>query len=164
MIAKKIEQSLEQAGVAINRTQPWDIQVHDNRWFRRVLLEKNLGMGESYMDGWWDCAQLDVMIYRLLRGGLEDQMKGGLRYLLHFIPGLVFNLQSQARSRIIAERHYDLDNELFLSFLDGNYQYSCAYFDGTDDLDEAQRKKLDLIARKLQISKDDHVLDIGCGW
>ena len=103
MIAKKIEQSLEQAGVAINRTQPWDIQVHDNRWFRRVLLEKNLGMGESYMDGWWDCAQLDVMIYRLLRGGLEDQMKGGLRYLLHFIPGLVFNLQSKARSRIIAE-------------------------------------------------------------
>ncbi|MBU1195064.1 MAG: cyclopropane fatty acyl phospholipid synthase [Proteobacteria bacterium] len=164
MIARKIEQILAQAGVAINGSQPWDIQVHDKRWFRRVLFEKNLGLGESYMDGWWDCEQLDEMIYRLLRNGLENHVKGGLRYLLHFIPGLVFNLQSRARSHIIAERHYDLDNELFLSFLDANHQYSCAYFDSTNDLDEAQRKKLDLIARKLQISKEDHLLDIGCGW
>ncbi len=163
-LANKVHQSLEYAGVSINGAQPWDIQVHDKRWFRRVLLEKNLGLGESYMDGWWDCEQIDETIYRLLLGRLEDQVKGGLRYLLHFIPGLVFNLQSKARSRIIAERHYDLDNGLFLSFLDANHQYSCGYSDETNDLDEAKRKKLYLIARKLRISKDDHLLNIGCGW
>lgn len=164
MLEKTVQEHLEKAGVAINGARPWDIQVHDRRWFRRVLLEKNLGLGESYMDGWWDCSQLDEAVCRLLRGGLEDQVKGGLRYLRHFVPGIVFNLQSKARSRIIAERHYDLDNELFLSFLDVNHQYSCAYYNGTDDLDEAQRKKLNLIARKLQLSKGDHLLDIGCGW
>lgn len=164
MLANAVQKSLEQAGVTINGSQPWDIQVHDKRWFRRVLLEKNLGLGESYMDGWWDCERIDEMVCRLLRGGLEDQVKGGLRYLMRFIPALIFNLQSRSRSRIIAERHYDLDNELFLSFLDGNLQYSCAYFDDTDDLEEAQRKKLELIARKLRLSKEDHLLDIGCGW
>jgi len=164
MLAKTVQQRLNQAGLVINGPQPWDIQVHDKRWSRRVLVEKNLGLGESYMDGWWDCEQIDETIYRLLLGGLEDQVRGGWRYLLHFIPGLIFNLQSRARSRIIAERHYDLDNELFLSFLDANHQYSCAYFDKTDDLEEAQRKKLELIARKLHISQNDHLLDIGCGW
>ena len=128
MLANTVQKSMEQAGVIINGSQPWDIQIHDKRWFYRVLLNKNLGLGESYMDGWWDCQRIDEMIFRLLRGRLEEQVKGGLRYLMHFVPGIVFNLQAKARSRIIAERHYDIDNELFLSFLDDNHQYSCAYF------------------------------------
>lgn len=164
MLAKAVQHNLEQAGVAINGSHPWDIQVYDKRWFRRVLFGKNLGLGESYMDGWWDCERIDEAICRLLRGGVEDRIKGGLQVLLHHVPAIVLNLQSKARSHVIAERHYDLDNELFLSFLDANQQYSCAYFDGTEDLDEAQRNKLDLIARKLQLTPGDHLLDIGCGW
>lgn len=164
MLAETIQKKLEKAGITINGPNAWDIHVHDKRWFRRVLLEKNLGLGESYMDGWWDCKRIDEMIYRLLRSGIENEIKGGLRYLLHFLPGLIFNLQSKTRSRIIAERHYDLDNDLFLSFLDSNCQYSCAYFYETDDLEQAQRQKLELIARKLNLSKNDHLLDIGCGW
>ncbi|MCX5884480.1 MAG: hypothetical protein NT096_00960 [Proteobacteria bacterium] len=62
MLAKTVQQSLAHAGVAINGSRSWDIQVHDKRWFRRVLLEKNLGLGESYMDGWWDCEKIDEMI------------------------------------------------------------------------------------------------------
>ena len=164
MVVRAFEKKLENVGIAINGRQPWDIQVHDKRWYRRVLLEKNLGLGESYMDGWWDCGRIDEAISRILRGGIEDDVKGGLRYLLHYLPGLLLNLQSRARSRTIAERHYDLDNELFLSFLDPNLQYSCAYFDDTDDLYEAQRRKLDLVAHKLHLSENDHLLDIGCGW
>jgi cyclopropane-fatty-acyl-phospholipid synthase len=87
-----------------------------------------------------------------------------LLLLLRFLPEIVFNLQSKSLSRIIAERHYDIDNDLFLSFLDSYNQYSCGYFEGTDDLEQAQRKKLDLICRKLDINGLDHVLDIGCGW
>jgi len=143
---------------------PSDIRVNDSRWFGRVLREKSLGLGESYMDGWWDCAQLDEMFYRLLRCGLDSKVRGNLRYLLSFLPGLLFNLQSRMRSRMVAKRHYNLGNDLFLSFLDDYQQYSCGYFKQTDDLDQAQQDKLALIARKLQLSGSDHVLDIGCGW
>ncbi|MDZ7667857.1 MAG: cyclopropane fatty acyl phospholipid synthase [Desulfotignum sp.] len=164
MFSKLIEEKLEKAGITINGSKPWDIQVHDKKWYRRVLLEKNLGLGESYMDGWWDCGQIDEMIHRLLRSGLEDDVTGGLLYRLLSWPAFFLNLQSKARSRIIAKRHYDLDNDLFFSFLDANYQYSCGNFDQTDDLDVAQKQKLSLIARKLNLSEQDHLLDIGCGW
>jgi cyclopropane-fatty-acyl-phospholipid synthase len=87
-----------------------------------------------------------------------------LKYLPLLLPGVLFNLQSKARARIVAERHYDLGDDLFLAFLDPYNQYSCAYFDGTADLDQAQRKKLDLICRKIALGRSDHVLDIGCGW
>jgi cyclopropane-fatty-acyl-phospholipid synthase len=164
LIAKKLHTLFEQAGVTINGAQPWDVQIHDNRWYRRVCQKKNLGLGESYMDGWWDCGQIDEMISRLLRGGLDDKLKGSFRYSLGFLPEVLFNLQSRARSSMIAEHHYDLDNDLFSSFLDPYHQYSCGFFEATDDLDLAQQKKLDLIAGKLNLSAKDHVLDIGCGW
>ena len=161
---KKNSQKLELAGILVDGSQDWDIQVNDRRWFRRVFLEKNLGLGESYMDGWWDCRRIDEMINHLLRSGIQNEIKGGLRYLLHFLPGYLYNLQTETRSHIIAKRHYDLDNDLFLCFLDPHHQYSCGYFNGTDDLDQAQLSKLELITRKLNLSANDHLLDIGCGW
>lgn len=65
---------------------------------------------------------------------------------------------------MIAERHYDLGNQLFFSFLDPYNQYSCGFFEGTDDLSQAQKNKLALISAKLHLTANDHVLDIGCGW
>ncbi len=159
-----LQELLASADIRLNGSNPWDIQVKDARWFERVWREKNLGLGESYMDGWWECAQLDEMFYRLLRCGLERQVRGSLRYLLSYLPGVLFNLQSRLRSRIIARHHYDLGNDLFLAFLDDYQQYSCGYFEKTDDLHRAQLDKLALIAGKLQLSNSDHVLDIGCGW
>jgi len=162
--ARMIQEMLARAGVSINGSNPWDIQVKDDRWYARVLREKNLGLGESYVDGWWDCGQLDEFICRVLRSGLDEKVKGDFKYLLRLLPGVLFNLQSRARSRMIAERHYDLDNELFLSFLDPYNQYSCAYFKDAEDLNQAQRNKLELICKKLSVARQDHVLDIGCGW
>ena len=164
MTSTSIVELLASVGIRINGHDPWDIQVHDDRWLTRLLREKNLGLGESYMEGWWDCAQIDGMIFRLLRGGLENKVKGNWRYMLSLLPGLVFNLQSRSRSHIIAKRHYDLGNDLFFSFLDAQHLYSCAYFKDTDDLETAQEKKLELIARKLDLTKGDRLLDIGCGW
>jgi cyclopropane-fatty-acyl-phospholipid synthase len=155
---------LEQAGIAIEGPNPWDIRVHDRRWYRRVLRDRNLGLGESYMDGWWDCGRIDEMIYRLLRGGLEEKVRAGLAYIVRFLPSVLFNRQSKSRAGIIARRHYDLGNDLFFSFLDDCRQYSCGYFKDTDDLDQAQRHKMELICRKLNLSATDHLLDIGCGW
>jgi len=164
MVSDMICELLGDAGITVNGSNPWDIHVHDDRWYARVWRSKSLGLGESYMDGWWDCRQLDEMICRLLRSGLEEKVRGSLRYLIRFLPSIFFNLQSRARCRMIAERHYDLGNDLFFSFLDPYNQYSSGYFEETDSLDEAQLKKLALICSKLNINARDHVLDIGCGW
>ena len=164
MVSDTVRELVEHAGIHINGKEPWDITVHDDRFFGRVLGEKNLGLGESYMDGWWDCPRIDEMICRLLRAGIEDRVRGSLRYALPFVRAYLFNLQKVSRARIIAERHYDTGNDLFFSFLDPYNQYSCAFFEGTDDLNQAQRQKMGLIVGKLGLSEADTLLDIGCGW
>ncbi len=159
-----IEQLLSEVGVKINGPNPWDIQVRDERFYARALKEGSLGLGESYMEGWWDCARIDEFIYRLLKGNLEEKIRENLRMFLSYLSARIFNLQSIARAGIVARRHYNLGNDLFFSFLDPCNQYSCGYFQGTEDLAEAQRKKLDLICRKIDLQSRDHILDIGCGW
>ncbi len=116
------------------------------------------------MDGWWDCERVDEFIYRLLRSGIENNVRGNLGLLLRALPWLLLNLQSKARARIIADRHYNLGNDLFAAFLDPYMQYSCAFFEGTDDLEQAQLNKLEMICAKLDLAPGDHLLDIGCGW
>lgn len=155
---------LSYAGVAINGRNPWDIQVKDDRLYARVLKDKNLGLGEAYMEGWWDCEHLDEFIYRVLSARLDRKIKGSPSLFFPYLLAVFFNRQSKARSHIIADRHYNLGNDLFMSFLDSYNQYSCAYFDNTKDLSLAQFKKLDLICKKINLRSDDRVLDIGCGW
>ncbi|MFO7716168.1 cyclopropane fatty acyl phospholipid synthase [Desulfosarcina sp.] len=162
--AEAIRMLLKEVGIEIDGPAPWDLQVHDQRWYSHVVRNKNLGLGESYMDGWWDCAQIDETVCRLQLGGLEDKIRGNVKYLVRLLPAILFNLQSSSRARIIAQRHYDLGNDLFFAFLDQYRQYSCGYFQDTDDLDRAQQNKLELICRKLNLSPSDHLLDIGCGW
>ncbi|MCX5861577.1 MAG: cyclopropane fatty acyl phospholipid synthase [Desulfomonile sp.] len=159
-----VTELLARVGVTINGSNPWDIQVKDERICARVLAQKNLGLGESYMDGWWDCKSIDELICRILKGNLEKKIRGNLKHLLAVVQAVLFNRQSRKRSRRVAQEHYDLDNELFMSFLDPYNQYSCAYFTGTESLERAQSNKLDLICRKIDLQSIDHVLDIGCGW
>lgn len=152
------------AGIGINGGDPWDIQVHDACWYGRVLKDKSLGLGESYMDGWWDCAQLDALFDRLIRSRLSGKLRSTLRDRWRMLPGRLCNLQKCSRARIVAKRHYNLGNDLFASFLDPNWQYSCGYFQRTDSLEQAQKDKLAMICGKLELSANDHLLDIGCGW
>jgi len=107
---------------------------------------------------------LDEFVCKILTSGLDKKITGGIKLLIPLLSAILFNMQSKIRSRAVAEQHYDLDDELFMSFLDPYNQYSCAYFDETDDLNEAQVKKMELICKKINLSKDDNVLDIGCGW
>ena len=159
-----LERLLARADVAIDGDRPWDIRVHDDRFYSRVIRNGNLGLGEAYMDGWWDCPRIDEMIRRILQARLDKHVRGGPRVWLALLPALLFNRQTRRGAREVARRHYDLGNDLFLSFLDANQQYSCAYFDGCDDLDEAQARKLELICDKLELQPGDTLLDIGCGW
>ncbi|MBI4961948.1 MAG: cyclopropane fatty acyl phospholipid synthase [Desulfomonile tiedjei] len=161
---KVVQELLGLCGVTVNGAAFCDIKVNDDRMYSRMLRYKNLGLGESYMDGWWDCQRLDEFIFRILSARLDQKVRGSLKFLLPVAKALLFNRQSKIRSREVAERHYDLGNELFFSFLDPYNQYSCAYFNGTDNLDQAQLNKMDLICRKLGLSSGDRVLDIGFGW
>jgi len=164
MFEKAIRQLLEEAGVEVDGAAAWDLQVHDRRLYRRVFLEQSLGLGEAYVDGWWDCECVDQLLTRLLRAGAHQRIGPGWKQVLQHGLHVLGNMQSKARALMVAERHYNLDNDLFGRFLDPYRQYSCAYFRDTDDLAQAQQDKLDLICRKLELDAQDHLLDIGSGW
>jgi cyclopropane-fatty-acyl-phospholipid synthase len=152
------------ADVRINGDCPWDIQVHDRRFFSRVLASGTLGFGESYMEGWWDCAALDEMCCRAIRAGLEKRFKFRLPNVWAFLTALLANQQTLRRSRKVGRVHYDLSNDFFEAMLDPNMQYSCALFAEGDDLASAQLRKLDWICERLRLRPGLRLLDIGCGW
>ncbi|KXS38347.1 MAG: cyclopropane-fatty-acyl-phospholipid synthase [Halomonadaceae bacterium T82-2] len=159
-----IESLLDGSGVALNGTSPWDIQVHHPDFFSRVLHQGTLGLGESYMEGWWECERIDEMTHRLLRHGLGEHAHTPSERLMYKLQAGFFNLQSKARAYIVGEAHYDLGNDLFERMLDPTMCYSCGYWKDAETLHEAQVAKLDLAARKLGIEPGMKVLDIGCGW
>src|SRR5574340_1166115 len=159
MLEKRlIETMFSRAGIVVNGSNPWDIQINDDRLYARLLRDKNLGLGEAYMEGIWSCRQVDEFIYRIQKANLDDGIRNNIKFLLPQLGAMLFNPQSRSRSRHVAERHYNLGNDLFMSFLDPYNQYSCAYFHGTEDLAEAQRNKLDLICKKIELKPQDHVL------
>lgn len=161
---KEVKALFSQAGVAINGDQAWDVQVHDPRFYKRLLTQGSLGFGESYVEGWWDAEALDECIFRLLRARIDQKVRPGLKLMWNLFVWQLFNMQTKGRAKKAVEHHYDLDNELFFSFLDPYHQYSCGYYYQTNDLATAQEQKLELICLKLQLMPGDEVLDIGCGW
>jgi cyclopropane-fatty-acyl-phospholipid synthase len=152
------------ADISINGVRPWDIQVHDRRFFSRVLASGTLGFGESYMDGWWDCDALDEMCCRAIRAGLEKRFEFKLPNVWAFLTALLVNQQTSRRSRKVGRVHYDLSNDFFEAMLDPNMQYSCALFAEGNDLASAQLRKLDWICQRLRLRPGLRLLDIGCGW
>ena len=72
----QVKEILAGIDIDINGTRPWDVQVHDERLYSRVLLRGSVGLGEAYMDGWWDCEALDQFFTKLLRAGLHRNHRG----------------------------------------------------------------------------------------
>lgn len=161
---KIVTEMMGKANIRLGGSDPWDIRVKDDRFYGRVLRDHSLGLGESYMDGWWECDRIDRMIHRLIEAHLDEEVKKSFRMVTSVIAARMFNRQSKYRAREVADRHYNLDNDLFFSFLDPYKQYSCAFFNGSKRLDDAQRHKMELICRKTELSPGDKVLDIGSGW
>ncbi|MEQ1930481.1 MAG: cyclopropane fatty acyl phospholipid synthase [Parvularculaceae bacterium] len=161
---RKVQELLSRAGLTVNGPNPYDPQILDERLYARVLGGGALAMGESYMDRWWDCERLDELAFRATSARLNKKFGVDLETALYVAGSRLLNLQTRARARQVAERHYDLDNDLYMSFLDPYNQYTCGYFKDTDDLNVAQERKLDLICRKIGVSPGDRILDIGCGW
>jgi len=159
-----VRELLDSAGIELNGSAPRDIQVRDDRFYRRVLRDGALGLGEAYMDGWWECEALDECIDYILRAGLENQVRGNWKYKWHLARAKLFNLQRISRARQIGEYHYDQGNDLFEAMLDPRMNYSCGYWRTAQALDEAQEAKLDLICRKLELKQGMSILDLGCGF
>ncbi|MDH5768934.1 MAG: cyclopropane fatty acyl phospholipid synthase [Nitrospirota bacterium] len=159
-----VEEILYPAGIIVNGNNPWDIRIKDDRFYKRVIKEGSLGLGESNMDEWWECERLDEFFYKLLPSNPEEKVRKNLKIILHELPAVVFNLGSKSRSFQIGERHYDIGNELYRHMLDRRMIYSCGYWKDASDLDSAQEAKLDLICRKIGLRRGEKVLDIGCGW
>lgn len=158
-----IAEQLARADIRINGDRPWDLVVNDRRFFQRVLSQGSLGFGESYMDGWWDCEQLDELVSRVFAFNLTAELKS-VRLLFPYLRAKLFNLQSPARAFIIGEAHYDIGNDLYERMLDKRMTYTCGYWKDAQDLDAAQEAKLDLVCRKIGLQAGQRVLDIGCGW
>ncbi|MBZ0091557.1 MAG: cyclopropane fatty acyl phospholipid synthase [Sulfuricellaceae bacterium] len=155
-----------EAGIPINANVPWGIQVLDKQVYRRILSKGSLGFGEAYMDGLWECERLDQFFHRLLQADIDEKLGGWarMRLLGDILRHGLFNLQSSRRAFQVGEQHYDIGNDVFKAMLDPSMSYSCAYWDQAANLEEAQRNKLDLICRKLELRPGERLLEIGCGW
>jgi cyclopropane-fatty-acyl-phospholipid synthase len=151
------------ADIRVGGNRPWDMRVHHPATFDRILAQGSLGLGESYLDGWWDCDEVDELINRILRARLDEQV-GRAGWLWASLKARLTNLQSPQRAWQVGEMHYDLGNDLYEAMLDPSMAYSCAYWPAAQTLEQAQEAKLELICQKLQFQPGMTLLDIGCGW
>jgi cyclopropane-fatty-acyl-phospholipid synthase len=160
-----IEELLQDTDIAIDGNRAWDVRVNDDRFYQRVIGDGSLGLGESYMDGWWDCQRLDLFFEKLIRSGVENRIRGNWKMLLSALGARLFNRQSIRRAFQVGKQHYDVGNELYRAMLGPRMQYSCGYFGrGAKTLDQAQEDKLHLICSKLGMRPGMKILDVGCGW
>ncbi|WP_428267630.1 class I SAM-dependent methyltransferase [Haliangium sp.] len=144
------------------------VHVHDPRAYLQVALGGDLGVAESYIDGRWSCDDL-VSLFRIFTRNIElsDRLSVlsdrlvKLRYRVdHWMRK---NTRAGSRDNIYA--HYDLSNDFFALFLDETMTYSAGIFEREgSSMYEASVAKLDRICRKLALTPNDHVLEIGTGW
>lgn len=155
---------LKSAGINLNGTNPWDIQIYNQEFYSRVLKYGSLGLGESYMDQWWDCKRLDQFFERVIGTNIEGKIKSNKWMLLKLAFLKIINLQTKKRAFEVGKKHYDLGNNLFKYMLDKRMNYTCGYWKNASNLDNAQLDKLELTCQKMMLKPGMRVLDIGCGF
>jgi cyclopropane-fatty-acyl-phospholipid synthase len=162
---KIVEETLALADIKINGDRPWDIRVLDDRFYQRIFADGSLGVGESYMEGWWDTPSLDECMTKILQADLENKVNPTWEMRWNYIKAKLFNMQEKGdRSKKVIQEHYELGDNLYENMLGNTLAYTCAYWKDANTLDQAQEKKFDLIARKVNLKPGMKVLDLGCGW
>jgi cyclopropane-fatty-acyl-phospholipid synthase len=159
-----VEKALAGADVRINGGRAWDIVVHDQRFYSSVISRGGLGLGESYMDGWWDCADLAQMFFKFLEAHVDRERPLNWATILVWLKAKVGNRQGKGGSVTNVHQHYDRGNELYRNMLGRWMLYSSANWESASSLDEAAEGKFELICQKLRLHAGQKVLDIGCGW
>jgi len=149
------------------------ILLNNSDLFRRLTLYGDIGFAESYMDKDFECDDLTALIKigllnsSSLETKSEDAKKLSLHNLFPFMNKIkhLMRKNSKTRSAKNIQEHYDLSNEFFELFLDDTMMYSSAVFENAEEsLYEAQKRKIDLLATKLNLKKGSKVLEIGSGW
>jgi cyclopropane-fatty-acyl-phospholipid synthase len=144
------------------------ITVRHPRFYRKVLTGGSIGAGESYMAGYWSTDNLTRVIRIILRNQIVlKDMEGGWARLTAPIYNLYhyFHRNSRKGSRNNITAHYDLGNDFYNLFLDNTWTYSSGIFESDDSsLEDASIAKYERLCRKLALSPEDHVLEIGSGW
>ncbi|QMT61855.1 cyclopropane fatty acyl phospholipid synthase [Legionella sp. PC997] len=155
---------LHSAGITPNGSEPWDIQINNEALYARIFNGGSLALGESYMDGWWECKSLDQFFTRILLAQLDQKIKSDKWLWPKLLWLKLINHQSKKRALEVGRKHYDLGNDLFKSMLDSRMNYTCGYWKNANDLETAQLNKLELSCQKLKLEPGMRVLDIGCGF
>ncbi|MDJ0783508.1 MAG: DUF1365 family protein [Desulfosarcinaceae bacterium] len=144
------------------------LMVNDHRFFSRVVLEADIGLGEAYMHGEWDTEDIPAVLSWFIRN--RGTQKDG-RFRESLLNQLLEKLRFLSRANTVMgsrrniRQHYDLSNDFFQTFLDETMAYSCAIFDHPEErLETAQLRKFRAIIDKARLSASDHLLEIGCGW
>ncbi|MHC4227892.1 MAG: class I SAM-dependent methyltransferase [Planctomycetota bacterium] len=144
------------------------LTVCNPKFYSEIAFGGSIGAGEAYINGYWTCDELGDLLRILIRNReVLEQMDSGLALLSSPIHKLLHALNRNTRkgSRKNIAAHYDLGNEFYQLWLDPKMMYSCAYFDTPDtSLEDAATEKLDRICRKLDLSANDSVIEIGTGW
>ncbi len=145
-----------------------EVVIHDSNLYGNILSGGILASGEAYINGEWSSPNLP-MVTRLFSANLTMLEK--IRYQKNLMPrlrlsiGHFFNRNTVEGSKRNIAAHYDLGNNFFKLFLDKRMMYSSAvFFDGAKNLDEASKDKLENICQLLELTKEDHLLEIGTGW
>jgi cyclopropane-fatty-acyl-phospholipid synthase len=160
----QIEKLLKQADITINGSRPWDPQIHNDEFWKRLYAQGSLGLGEAYMDSLWDVPDLAEFFNRVLSSGLAGGLKPTAGLIWQVARAKLFNMQNVALSKRVAKMHYS-ETEAYMASLDKRMTGSCGYWPpGVNNVDEAQEAKLDLVCRKIGLRPGQLVWDIGCGW
>jgi len=162
-----IKNLFKKAGVTVGGNRTFDVSIKNEKFYDRIVSYGSLGLGESYVDGWWDTNNLSEFIGRLIKNNSRNDI-ANIKIFFHVslfkIKTFLSDYGSELRSKNIGKHHYDIGNDVYKAMLDKRMVYTCGYWKDAKNLDEAQEAKLDLICKKIGLKKGMKVLDIGCGW
>lgn len=130
-----------------------------------MLTEGAAGLGAGYVDGQWDTDDLPGFL-KLAAASLDDANAGPVGAALQRGASALWDRRPRRRSGAVDAMtdHYNLGNRFYEQWLDPSVTYSSGYYDGADDLEEAQRAKYDRVLDRARIGTNSEVLEIGCGW
>lgn len=141
--------------------------LHNWNLPKRALTGATIGVAESYMDGDWTSPDVTTFLRLFV---VNEEWGNKLANKSRFTRAFTkiqhwFNRNTKTKAKKNISAHYDLGNDFYAQWLDPSMTYSSALFQtGANDLQSAQNAKYRALAEAIGITKDDHVLEIGCGW
>ncbi|EKO3930337.1 class I SAM-dependent methyltransferase [Vibrio fluvialis] len=160
--------TVEHFGFAHEGQPQAHIRVTHPGFYGCVLKGGSIAAAEAYMDGWWDSPNLTAVTELMARNlSALDQLEAQSSFVTRAMNkvGHWLKRNSIVRAKQNIEAHYDLGNDLYQTFLDERMLYSSAlYLSTSDSLEQAQIQKMDRLCQQLQLTANDHVIEIGTGW